>query len=258
MRTKKRGRTAEMKNNMKKLMKHLSMVTILIMAFCLIPFYGTRAADDYELEICQTLKFTGKNATWNLRSMRNTGDWNYTIVTGNKSDKWTKVTMTSSNRKVVYPEAYLDRDGGKSYVGLVLQPGNSGKATVTLNYWKGGKKYSNKFKIVVRRYENPFATLKVGKVSVKKQFDDDMYRHGVHPEQCYAKVKKGTYKINVKMKSGRKLVSMSYNGKNILKSKKIKQGKKLGKITLVVQNKKTKEKCIYRVYTTDNAYYLDD
>lgn len=50
-----------------------------------------------------------------------------------------------------------------------LHPGNSGKATVTLNYWKGGKKYSNKFKIVVRRYENPFAALKVGKVSVKKQ-----------------------------------------------------------------------------------------
>lgn len=48
-----------------------------------------------------------------------------------------------------------------------LHPGNSGKATVILNYWKGGKKYSNKFKIVVRRYENPFATLKAGKVSVK-------------------------------------------------------------------------------------------
>ena len=37
------------------------------------------------------------------------------------------------------------------------------------NQSPGGKKYSNKFKIVVRRYENPFATLKVGKVSVKKQ-----------------------------------------------------------------------------------------
>lgn len=69
-----------------------------------------------------------------------------------------------------------------------LHPGNSGKATVILNYWKGGKKYSNKFKIVVRRYENPFCNIE-----------------------------------------SRKSVC-----------------------------EKTIEKCTYRVFTTDNAYYLDD
>lgn len=123
-----------------------------------------------------------KNATWNLYSMKNSGDWNYTIVTGHKSDNWTKVTMTSSNYRVVYPEAYLYREDGEAYVGLILQPRNAGKATVTLSYWKGGRRYSNKFNIMVRRYENPFTRLKVGKTSAKKGFDDYRYRHGVHPE----------------------------------------------------------------------------
>lgn len=179
-----------MKNNIKKIMKNMAMVCMLVMVFCLFPFYGTKAEDDYELEICQTLKFTGKNATWNLYNMKNSGDWNYTIVTGHKSDKWTKVTMTSSNYKVVYPEAYLYREDGEAYVGLILQPINAGKATVRLSYWKGGRKYSNKFNIIVRRYENPFTRLKVGKTSAKKGFDDYRYRHGVHPEESYVRVKK--------------------------------------------------------------------
>lgn len=244
---KQRGRKIEMKNNMRKIMKNMAMVCMLIMVFCLFPFYETKAADDYELEICQTLKFTGKNATWNLYSMKNSGDWNYTIVTGHKSDKWTKVTMTFSNYSVVYPEAYLYREDGEAYVGLILQPRNAGKATVTLSYWKGGRRYSNKFNIIVRRYENPFTRLKVGKTSAKKGFDDYRYRHGVHPEESYVRVKKGTHKIDIKMKNGWKLVSLRYNGKNIMRSKKIKPGKNYGTITLVVQNKKTRVQSVYRL-----------
>ena len=115
-----------MRYSLKKLMKYMVMVCMIIITFGLIPFYGIKAADDYELETCQTLKFTGKNATWNLCSMKNTGDWSYTIVTGHKSDKWTKVTMTSSNYSIVYPEASLYREDGQAYVGLVLQPGKAG------------------------------------------------------------------------------------------------------------------------------------
>lgn len=245
------------KTSMKKMMMYMMTFCMAVMMCCLIPFHVTRAEDDYEMEACQILKFTGKNATWNLRSMKNTGDWNYMIETGKKSDKWTKVTMVSSNKSVIYPEASLERDGGSASVGLLLNPIGPGKATVTLNYWKGGKKYSNKFKITVRQYENPFARLKVGKTSVKNEFNDYKYRHGVHPEECYAKVKKGTHKVDIKMKSGWKMVSLRYNGKNIMKSKKIKLSKSYGTITLVVQNKKTKEKCTYTVCPKDAAYYVD-
>lgn len=237
-----------MRYSLKKLMKYMVMVCMIIITFGLIPFYGIKAADDYELETCQTLKFTGKNATWNLCSMKNTGDWSYTIVTGHKSDKWTKVTMTSSNYNIVYPEASLYREDGQAYVGLVLQPGKAGKATVTLSYWKGGIKYSNKFYLTVRRYENPFTRLKVGKTSAQKEFDDYKYHHGVHPEDGYVKVKKGTHKIDIKMKRGWRLVSLRYNGKNIMKSKKIKLSKNYGTMTLVVQNKKTKVQSSYTLF----------
>lgn len=49
------------------------------------------------------------------------------------------------------------------------------------------------------------------------------------------------------MKNGWKLVSLRYNGKNIMRSKKIKLGKNYGTITLVVQNKKTRVQSVYRL-----------
>lgn len=241
-----------MKNNRKRMKLYIVAFCTMIMMLCMIPFQYTQARDgnvDDDWGEHQILKFTGKNATWNLRCMKKNGSLCYDIQTGKKSDNWTKVSCWSDNSDVVYTDEYIHRKGSRTTVGLRLFTVKPGKATIILNYWKGGKKYTNKYKVIVRRYENPFIKLKIGKKSIKKNFDDNAYAHGISPEWCYSLLKKGTYKFDIKMKKNWKLISIAdrENGKNMIRSKKVKVPNSMRYLALYAQNTKTKEKIIYYV-----------
>lgn len=129
---------------------------------------------------------------------------------------------------------------------------NPGKATVTLSFKNKGKNYKYTFEVVVRKYENPFDRLKIGKKSIKTQYDDRPINHGgddrQYDEYAYLYLKKGTYKMDVKMKKNWKLISVKNGKSNITKSKKVKVSGKKTNLVLVVQNRETGEKVDYHVY----------
>lgn len=235
---------------------YVMTIGMLFLICCLFPVQKTEArdwGDGYPYGEHQILKFNGKNATWNLRKRDNALEWYYSIQTGKQSDTWKNVKLTSSNDYVVEAFAEESRDEkNRTNVSLNLEPTNPGKTTVTLSFKNKGKNYKYKFKVVVRQYENPFERLKIGKKSIKTQYDDRYIDHGgddrQYDEYAILYLKKGTYKMDIKMRKNWKLVSVKNGKTNITKSKKVKVSKKETNLTLVVQNKKTGEKVTYYVY----------
>ena len=245
-----------MKSALKKQIMYRMTISFLFLAFCLCPVQKTEARDwgeNYPYGDHQILKFNGKNATWNLRCREWALEWDYSIQTGKQSDTWKNVKLTSSNRSVVDVYAEESRNSKKrTNVCLILEPINPGKATVTLSFKNKGKNYKYRFKVVVRQYENPFERLKIGKKSIKIQYDDREIDHGgddrQYDEHAYLYLKKGTYKMDIKMRKNWKLISVKNGKSNITRSKKVKVSGKETNLTLVVQNRKTGEKVDYHVY----------
>lgn len=247
----------EIKSMWKKITAYVLTACFLLAAIWVTPVEKVEARDggcEIDWGNYQLVEFKGKNATWNLSA----GKF-YNIETGNRSNKWEKVTLKSSNRSVVKLEPVRSAKYGKVwYYTLGFTAGKKpGKATITMTVKSKKKKYTYKFNVVVRKYENPFVKLKLDSKEIQKKFES---------EEFYTSMKAGKHTLSVKMKKNWKIISiLKYRAnsdespKNIIKSKKFNmpvssEGEDL---EITVQNQKTKEKRIYRIYVENKDYEWD-
>ena len=145
--------------------------------------------------------------------------------------------VKSSNTKVAKASVSPHND---SYA-LVINSIKPGKTKVTYTY-RGEKRSIN---VVVKKYVNAFKTIKVGKTSIKKLFDDTST-----PMETPVRNGRGK-KLTVASASGWKVVKIQaiFNGVNNFKS--IKNGSKIPKKAIgffvTLRNTKTKGSLWYTV-----------
>ncbi len=139
-------------------------------------------------------------------------------------DKYSKVTVKSSNKKVITAKDEYNYP----YKMITMKPKKTGKASVTVKYYQKGKKSPVKteiYKFTIKKYTNPFKTFKIGNTSVAGKFSKyrsssrDGYELELPDEDIDGKV-------SISLKSGWKFVSSDFPGKTVKSLKKV-NGKRI-------------------------------
>ena len=129
----------------------------------------------------------------------------YSINMGKKTKGAKKVTVKSSNKKVLEPFHF-----GKPSNDVMASAKKPGKATLTIKVKKGNKTKTYKIKVKVKKRVNPFKSFKVGKIKATSKFKRDQL---VDVNVANNSKKK----ISIKLKSGyklKKIVCTTWNPDN--------------------------------------------
>ena len=164
--------------------RHLLKGGALIALMLLVMRPGVAKA--VEPDIPQKQTFYLFNGDWKVSQ-----DW---YLPGVKSTK-NVTNLKNSNKKVATVKPY--KYAGEVFVGVT--PRKPGKTTVSFTAKVNGKKKNYKCVVTVKKYVNPFSSLKVGSTSITKKFNNktaiDISVNGTKKNQ----------KVSFKLKKGWKL-----------------------------------------------------
>ena len=147
----------------------------------------------------QTAYADGANGTikWGKKMTVSKAVYCADIDMGSKFKGAKKVTLKSSNKKVLKPMGYYSE-----VKALLADIGKKGTTTLTVKIKtkKGTKTYKGKLKVVA--YKNPVSKFKLGSKDLAKKFKSDTYYD-------YNESKKKT-KVSIKAKKGWKVKKITY------------------------------------------------
>ncbi len=124
------------------------------------------------------------------------------------------------------------------WIALYLKPKKTGKTTVTLKFKdpETGETHTNKMKVTVYNYKNPFKSFKIGKKNYASKFKK---------RQTVEKVGPASGKLKIKLKKGWKIKSILHQdmSSTVLRSTKVKNKQFIdltskAYITIILKNKK--------------------
>lgn len=179
------------------------------------------------------LTASDKSATVAVASKSFGFDLAYYIDTFKSTKGASKVTATSSNKKVIHVEnAFGSKQSGW---GVQYTARKTGKATLTIKIVKKGKTSTKKVRLTAVKYSNPLSSAKFGGKKLTAGFSKGI---AVSAGASSSKAQK----LTVKPKSGWAIKSMSQFGEGTnYSSVNVKNGQKVdlskGEISIVLHNK---------------------
>lgn len=111
------------------------------------------------------------------------------------------ISLKSSNKKVASAKV-IDFDGNECAV--VIDGKKAGDATISFKIKYDGKTYSYKCKVHVRKFINPFKTLKIGTLELEEYLDKASLSEAINAHVPLKKTLKNK-KLSFKLKKGWKL-----------------------------------------------------
>lgn len=182
-----------MKKHFKKLLPVLLILTLTLVTFVTVEA-KTITSDS------KTVTVYSKSSKAYNNFLKKSISANEKILTTVPNSK--KITnLKSTNTAVVTLKTQKGSGNAKGYTAVFLKIKKAGTATVS--YKIGTTTY--KTKIIVKKYTNPFSTLKLGGQSITSKFKTN----NVYTLR-YAKYKNKSLKLNYKAKSGWTIVSADY------------------------------------------------
>ena len=172
----------------------------------------------------------------------------FTLDFDNEDEACTLVSLKVSNKKVISVSKVYEK-GTSTIKHFKIKVKKVGDAAIKFKWKQGGKTYSHKFQVFVKKYDNPLKSIKIGKTSFTSKVT-----------KCNeVNLKRKTYKGKVALKTnkGWKIKSISIDDVNTYKTKKIKNNKsiklKKGQVLSVeCRNKKTGQ---WTTVYLDNGYW---
>jgi len=132
-------------------------------------------------------------------------------------------SLKSSNKKVATVKKMVNPEMPDAVI-IRVTPKKAGKTKVSFKFKHDNKTYKFKMNVVVKKYENPFKSLKVGTLSLAKYLDLANHTEAIN---AHVPLKKALSKkkLNFTLKSGWKLQNLALNHAGTWKM--IKNGQKI-------------------------------
>lgn len=220
----------------------------ILMTFILVMLLGTNAM----AKESDPLKNVPKRYGWIVSGYKWNGSYQYDSVAVIESSKNAKLQVASSNKNVADAEVVTvwksKKKSGKwvsyKYTGFQVKRAGYGETDITVTLEMNGKKYTKIMKYTVSKYENPFASIKIGGKNITSQLNKSPNKTKWYDNTYkYLRVKGvKAGKLNYKLKKGYKILQMTIStsqGKGL----EVKNNKTLPKdwsaLVIVFQNKKT-------------------
>lgn len=183
-----------MKKSTKKSVSMLFALAFLAFTLCLIPAKKAHASGSEGY-----IQLKGKSQS--VIVFHPSSD-DYEIECGKQLKNAKKVKFTSNKPSVIKTHCYKDSTDKSNPYSLTFTTKKLGTAKLTLTYTKNGKKQKHIINVKVTKYQNPFKSVKIGKISYTKDFKHSFVSEFLKKQPV------GKQKISIQTKNGWKVVSI--------------------------------------------------